>query len=381
MYTQSSVSNITSNLNAEHFKVIYQNSPIAIELYDSKGLLLDVNPACIELFGIEDPNEIRGFNLFNDPNLPEEKIALIKQGHSIRNELNFNFDLVKGLNLYKTRRSGRILLAALITPVKDIDGNTTHILVQLIDNTEKKKSEERLKSYSKELKELNKTKDKLFSVIAHDLRNPFQSLLSISELLHSEFNNLSESDRQNLIESLKEQSRNTYRLVEHLLEWGKIQSGKHPPSPESFNLIEEIEPQLQLLKQLSANKSITLEWDIDEPILLCLDKNMVTTVIRNLVDNSIKFTNPGGKIFVAVKRYENTAEIAVSDNGVGISHDNLKQLFKAGGVKSTRGTAGETGSALGLLLVKEMVEQNGGTITVESKPEQGTTFYFTLPLK
>ncbi len=372
---------LPTELSSEHFSVIYNSSPIAIELYDNEGNLIDINPACIELFGIEAPEELKGFRLFDDPNLPAAKIDLIKKGFAIRNELNFSFDIVKKHNLYKTTRSGSISLEALITPVKDSNGEVSNYLVQLMDNTEKKLAEEKLKSYTQGLKELNRTKDELFSIIAHDLRTPFQSLIGITQLLSSEFEELPAQDREKLLESLDTQARTTYRLLEILLEWAKIQTGKKGKGLGVFNLKEEAEFTLQLFIPPAKNKSIKIEIVIDGSIDIYADKNTFATILRNLTGNAIKFTNPGGRVIISARRLNGFAEITVSDTGIGMNAEKLDNVFKDGRTVSSKGTAGEAGSALGLTLVKEMVEQNGGSIRVESEPDKGTSFHFTLPAR
>lgn len=245
---------------------------------------------------------------------------------------------------------------------------------------ERKKNSDRLNLFAEELKEVNQSKDKFFSIIAHDLKTPFQGLLGYSQILSTEYEVLSEEEKKVFIDGIDELSKSAYKLLENLLEWSRLQTGKMVFNPENLNLFVEIFPTLSLVKQTAQNKNIELDYDIDNSIIVHADKNMLTTIIRNLISNSIKFTNPGGRINVSVEPKNKHVEISIADTGVGIKKDDVHKLFKLDKTLSTKGTANEEGTGLGLLLCKEMINQHGGKIWVESEVGKGTTFFFTLPI-
>ena len=239
---------------------------------------------------------------------------------------------------------------------------------------------EELQRLNEQLKEVISTKDKFFSIIAHDLKSPFQGLLGYSQILSTEYSTLTEEEKMTFIQSIEELSQNSYRLLENLLEWSRLQTGKIVFAPEEHNLLLELFPTLSLLKQTAQNKQITLEYTIANSIVVKADKNMLTTILRNLVSNSIKFTKSGGSITIEAKPVDTFVVFSIADTGIGMRKDVVDNLFNVGKSISTRGTANEEGTGLGLSLCKEMIALHGGRIWVESEIERGTTFYFTLPL-
>ena len=251
---------------------------------------------------------------------------------------------------------------------------------QIAQVIERKRSSDKLNQVAAELKEANQSKDKFFSIIAHDLKSPFQGLLGYSQILSTEYEILAEEEKRIFISSIDELSNSTYRLLENLLEWSRLQTGKIVFNPEQLNLLIELFPTLSMVKQTAQNKEIELSYSIDSTTFVHADKNMLSTIVRNLVSNSIKFTKPGGKIMVASKQVDNYVEVSIADTGVGMRKEDLEKLFKLDKTISTKGTANEEGTGLGLLLCKEMINQHGGKIWVESESGKGTTFIFTLPV-
>jgi signal transduction histidine kinase len=232
---------------------------------------------------------------------------------------------------------------------------------------------------SKELQELNSTKDKFFSIIAHDLRNPFSVLLGMSDLLLNNYHTYDDETRLELISIQNETTKQTFKLLENLLEWAKIQRSAFDFVKQHINLYELIPQNIEHQKEISKQKDITLKHSLKGDIFVSADSNMVQTVLRNLIVNAIKFTNKGGEITVSVKDLDGFVEIIVTDNGVGISPENLQKLFKIENSISTKGTANEKGTGLGLMLCKEFVEKQGGRIWAESVQGKGSAFKFTIP--
>lgn len=231
------------------------------------------------------------------------------------------------------------------------------------------------------LAELNVTKDKFFSIIAHDLRGSLGGLLGYSRLLAETGTNLGEQEYGFVVDNLHKSAQNTYTLMENLLHWATIQRGHLLMKAKELNSHELLEGQLQLLRAQAAQKSIEIENCLPNNIKIYADKQMVETIFRNLISNAIKFTHRDGKIEILGQQTDSEARFCISDNGVGIKAEHIPNLFRIDKSFKRYGTADEKGTGLGLMLCREMVERQAGRIWVESEPGQGTRVYFTLPLK
>ncbi len=237
----------------------------------------------------------------------------------------------------------------------------------------------KLQQQRKELRLLNATKDKFFSIVAHDLRNPFSVLLSISDLLLNNYDTFDDDTRLELLTMQSDTTKQAFSLLQNLLEWSKTQRGTLAFNPVRTNLNGIITECVNLNKGASIHKEIQLVQLQADDFWVSADINMLQTIIRNLIGNAIKFTYPGGKIEISTKDQGAFVEISVSDNGTGISPENLSRLFKVEGDVKTQGTSREAGSGLGLILCKEFVVMHGGEIRVESEVGKGSVFRFTIP--
>ncbi|MCB1190920.1 MAG: hybrid sensor histidine kinase/response regulator [Leptospiraceae bacterium] len=229
-----------------------------------------------------------------------------------------------------------------------------------------------------ELNELNDNKNKFFSIIAHDLRSPIGGLLSVSKLLLNYSKN-QHNIPYDIIESLFQSTENAYKLLENLLQWSRVQMNRIECIPITFYLNKVVEAVINNLSGIAYRKDITIKQTIDPNVQIFADYSMVETVIRNLVSNSIKFTQIGGQIEISSVSKKNMQEISITDNGIGIKQTDLDKLFKINVKYSKSGTIGETGTGLGLIICKELIEKNNGKIWVESNPGKGSTFKFVLP--
>jgi signal transduction histidine kinase len=236
-------------------------------------------------------------------------------------------------------------------------------------------------SKNQELKDLIGTKDKLFSIIGHDLGNQFNIIVGFLEVLVSDFKKLDASKVERHLINISNTSKYAYNLLENLLTWARMQTNLMQFNPEVFNVSEKIKEETKLHEGASAKKNIKIEVFSDAEINIYADINMFSTVFRNLVANAIKFTHENGNISITVKRVANFCEIVVKDNGVGISEQDIQKIFRIDSKHKTLGTKGERGTGLGLILCKEFVEKNGGNIAVKSEIRQGSEFSFTLPVK
>jgi signal transduction histidine kinase len=238
--------------------------------------------------------------------------------------------------------------------------------------------DEDLKESNKKLTILNATKDKFFSIIAHDLKNPFNSILGFSELLIEDFKELTEDKKLEFIEAIHDSSRRIYVLLENLLEWASTQTGNIRFHPEVIDMEEVFETNYALIKNKFEEKGIRFNMELSGNTKVFADYNMISTVIRNLMGNAIKFTE-NGEIRAAIRPVDSHIEISISDSGSGIPHKVQERIFEIDHKKSTAGTRGEKGSGLGLLICKEFVLKNGGELFVKSEEGKGTTFTFTVP--
>lgn len=279
---------------------------------------------------------------------------------------------------------------------KPLDTNTTAEITQLFlsfnimskslfeynQNLEDKIEEKTISLQKKvtEVTQLNSTKDKMLSIISHDLRTPFNSLVGFSELLVEEIQNRNLEKAEEYAEIIQNVSNKTHLMLENLLKWTLTQTGELKFNPEHFNLPDVIFEIVDLKRNIAAYKQITINLSIQTLLTVYADIMMIKTILRNLVSNAIKFTDKGGVITIAVYSKDKNTEIIVSDSGRGIEKDRLNNIFKENGAISKNGTNSEEGTGLGLILCNEFVKKHGGKIWVESEIGKGSKFVFTLPL-
>jgi two-component system sensor histidine kinase/response regulator len=239
--------------------------------------------------------------------------------------------------------------------------------------------EHQVKERTAELEQANTSKDKFFSIIAHDLRTPFTGLLGLTQIFSESIKEFTPDEIKEGLDSLQKTAKNVYSLLENLLTWSRLQRRVMEYFPQEIFLNEIVEHILSLFTANAEQKQIRLRNLVQEDMFAYADYDMIHTVLRNLISNALKFTHPGGSIDVSATQINEHIEVAISDTGTGIDKENIPKLFRID-VKYTReGTAEEQGTGLGLILCKELVKKNGGKIWVESEVNKGTTFKFTLP--
>jgi PAS domain S-box-containing protein len=248
----------------------------------------------------------------------------------------------------------------------------------LFQSEELAEQAQNLRIINTELERLNRTKDKFFSIIAHDLRNPFNAIIGFSELLRNDFYDMDNQQKLNLLELINVSSETAYNLLENLLQWARTQTDKIKYNPENFDLSETVNLVYNLHGIMAQKKGISLRNEIPPHTQVHADKNMINTVLRNLVCNAIKFSRSDSEIAVTANHMEEFVEVLVVDKGVGMNHESLGKLFRIDTYYSTSGTMGESGTGLGLIICKEFVEKNNGNIRATSQEGEGTTLSFTL---
>ena len=358
----------------KHYREIFEYSPIPYQSLNKNGNIIDVNPAWEKITGYK-KEEILNKN-FTDFLSKQEKsnfqrnFELIKQKGEIN---NVRYEIHK--------KDGEIIIVNYSgKSEKSENGDFIRTHCVFNDITLQLKAEKTLVSSEQRLRELNATKDKFFSIIAHDLKNPFNDLMGFTQLLSMNIDKYDKSKIESFVRIIHQSSKLAYNLLENLLDWSRTQTGNLNFEPEGILIKDLIKENIDLLESTASNKNIKIYPEIDCDLSVYADKNMIRTVIRNLISNAIKYTNQGGFIKITVNNAGRYCKVNVSDNGIGISTENISKLFRIDESYTTVGTEREKGTGLGLILCKEFVEKNGGIITAESEIGKGSSFSFTIPL-
>jgi len=252
------------------------------------------------------------------------------------------------------------------------------------DVTKRKEAILNLENYTRDLLELNKTKDKFFSIIAHDLRNPYSSMIGFSEMLLEDLEKLSKDEIRESLKIIYTSAKNSFNLLDNLLAWSKLETGRMPFNPSRIVLIEAVEEVISILFSNAYHKKIEINNLVNPDIVLYADKNMLNSILNNLIMNAIKFTPTNGEINIFACTADSDTEkpfikISVADNGIGMDSETLEMLFTSKKLQSQPGTEKEQGTGMGLMLTREMIEKHGGKITAESTPRKGSVFSFLIP--
>ncbi len=292
-----------------------------------------------------------------------------------------------GTALYNKEGAANGVICALSRKKLEVPPQAQDILkiigARVTAEIERKKAEEALTLSEAELRETNATKDKFFSIIAHDLKGPFQTILGFSELLLENYHRYDEQKRLKYINLIYQSGRNTHGLLENLLTWSRSQRGTIAYAPNHIELSSFVQKNINVIKKMAKEKYISLNIAIPDDVIVLADEDMLATIIRNLLSNAIKFTEEGGTVSItgSFKNGSNktkNVEIVVEDTGTGIEKNRLKTLFEEDKNTSTPGTKTEKGTGLGLLLCKEFIDRHSGKIEVDSKPGLGSRFIVTL---
>ena len=355
----------------KRFRFLIENQAEGIGILDAQNRFTFINPGTEKIFGTEKGKMI---------NKPLQQFVSREMGKVITDnlkELNTSDAVSFEISVNKSDAdSSTILITA--TSLRHDEKKTGTFLV-LNDITSWKQTEETLMKSEKELRELNAEKDKFFSIIAHDLKNPFHSILNFSDLLLRHYSTYDKEEVLTFIKMIHESSTQAFNLLDNLLHWSRAKTGKMNLKPAAVDLYDIITKNINLLEVAAVGKNIRVTHSVKPKTLVLCDENMLSTIIRNLISNAIKFTRPTGKITINNREKSNTHEIAVTDTGVGIKEVDLGKLFRIDIHYTTTGTANEEGTGLGLVLCREFVNLNNGSIRVISKPGKGSTFFVELP--
>jgi len=273
-----------------------------------------------------------------------------------------------------------------ISPILDENKEISNLILIDSDITELKEAERKIKKQNseiekqaKELELTNATKDRLFSIIAHDLKNPFHSIMGFTDLLIKKHKDIDTEKFMEYLEMISTSTQSAYQLLENLLEWARAQTNKAKFTPSLFSLKDLVDEIIELLSLHASNKRISLNNRIEKDLQVFADKNMLNTVIRNIAGNAVKYTGQDGNVTFTAATNDSQITIAVSDDGIGMPESKIETLFQLEKMNSTAGTSGESGTGLGLIVCHEFMKKNRGSIEVESTPGKGSTFKLYLP--
>jgi PAS domain S-box-containing protein len=354
-------------LSEEIFKSFMEHSPIYVFFKDQNVRAIRLSKNYEEMLGMP-LEQLLGKNMFElfpselAKSMTEDDMKILNQGQMVKVQEELNG------RTYETIKF----------PIS-IQNQPKYLAGFTIEITDTINNEMRLKQYADELKEANTAKEKFFSIIAHDLRSPFLGILGSIQMLTTEYNILTEEERKLLIERIGSSIRKTFELLENLLHWSRMQSGKIIPTPADLFLNKEVSQVIQLLKEFAMNKNVDLSFNINSGHQVRMDADMLKTIMRNLVSNAIKFSIPGGRINVSSEERDGEILIMVTDTGIGMDAETLDNLFKIDKTQSQLGTSNEVGTGIGLIVCREMVELNKGKVWAESREGAGSTFYLSLP--
>jgi PAS domain S-box-containing protein len=340
----------------------------SIFLLDINGIILEANKISFSLFGKESV-EILGHHCYE-----------------IIHKSNCFFDECPFARMKISKQRETMLLPevdkwfdVIVDPIFNKKNELVGAIHFVVDITELKRSEQIIEQQCKQLQELNSSKDKLFSIISHDLRSPFQDLISLTGLLSEGIGDISSDELSDLSKKMHNNAKCLSKLLDELFDWARMQQGVFTFEPEVIDLSFIVTQNINLLIQRSEEKGIVLNHTITKNQKVYADEEMLNAILRNLLYNAIKFTNKGGRVTVNAEETENNlVNIIVHDTGIGMPVELSTRLFKMGEKVGRRGTKGEDSTGLGLILCKEFVKKHGGEIWVESKENVGSTFSFTL---
>lgn len=362
-------------ISEEHFRTIFEQAPLGIALINSlNGQILTLNSKFASIAGRTE-DELRSIDWMS-----------ITHPDDIQEDLDNMSDLNTGkingfqMNKRYLKPDGAVVwINMTIAPVKvEYNSNPFH-LCMIEDISIRKEAEILLKASEANLKELNNAKDKFFSVLSHDLKSPFTSIVSLAGLMSSNEYDLPVDEMRQLSGALHRTAQSTHLLLEDLLEWARLQRNAMPFNPGKINLGRFFERFRELVEEIAEQKSVDIEINYLIDLEIIADEYMLKSILRNLVTNAIKFTKPGGKIAITAKEeFKDQVLFIVQDNGIGMTQALINDLFTIGKQVSRPGTGNEPSSGLGLIVCKEFVEKHKGRIWVESEVGVGSKFYFTI---
>lgn len=356
----------------EQYKVLIDSIPTGIAIYQNNKITF-INPAGVQMFGATTTEELLGKSVFQFIH-PDSKTDFRKKMNLIaEGELMDTFE-------EKCIRLDGSVFDAEITTIQAVYKGSVAFQLIINDITDRKKADQILHDNQLKLNELIATKDKFFSIIAHDLRSPFNSILGFLDLLYVQYDSFNDAERKDYISLIAENTGTTLNLLENLLVWANSQRGRIDYQPVRQKLLTLLGSVSNNFKSGLSLKGITLNALVADDLEIFADTNMLNTVLQNLISNAIKYSHPGGTITISAEHLDDAVEVTVSDTGTGMNEETRSKLFSLLKKEvSMPGTANEKGSGLGLILCKDFIDKHHGKIDVRSEPGKGSQFIFTIP--
>jgi PAS domain S-box-containing protein len=359
-------------------KSAVEQSPTSIVITDSDGLIKYVNPWFTKVTGYTF-NEVVGENprVLKSGNMTKSFYTEMWQTIQEGKEWHGEFE--------NRKKNGEIFWeSASVSGLKNDNGEVTHFVAVKEDITQRKIFDEEVRIKNQQLNELNAQKDRLFSIISHDLRGPFNGFLGLTNLMAEDAENMTKDEMVDIAAGIRKSASNVFELLNNLLDWSRNQQGLIPFRPEKINISDILDDCLEGIEGVAGNKDIQIKRSVADDLFCSGDENMIKTIIRNLVSNALKFTQRGGKVQVDVVEANGFVKFSIADNGIGMSNEILDKLFIINQKINRSGTENEPSTGLGLIICYDFVKKHGGEIWAESDPDgksggKGTTFYFTMP--
>ena len=355
-------------------QVIDSLEDYSIFTLDKKLLINSWSSGAVKIFGYA-PEEVLGKHfdiIFSDedkvkgnPKVEIEKV--LKDGRAIDNRWHICKD------------GSKFYAYGLVFPLTGKDGKMLGFVKILLDLTERKKSEEAIKTYVKELEELNAHKENILAILSHDLRSPLAGIIQGADYLKSNIDDIPLSETKELLENFLKLTTDELKMLDYLVEWARIKYASEAFSPTKIELIEYVRKVFNILNETAGINAVILHHEIEEKTSVFADGKMLLSILQNIVSNAIRHSNKGGEIVITSKRKEDKIIVQIKDTGVGMSKEMQEKLFTPQLKALSKARKDNKGAGIGLLLVKGFLEKNGGEIWVESLEGEGSSFYFTLP--
>ena len=363
------------------FRQLVWEMQVGVLLQGPKAEIILSNPRALELLGLTEDQLLGRTSL--DPYwnvIHEDGSDFPGVDHPVPYAIA-NRKSVRGviIGVHRPSVGDRVWLLVDAIPQLNNDGSIRQVICTFIDISKRKKAEAEVFAINESLQKLNAEKDKYFSIIAHDLRGPFNSFLGLTRVMAEELPDLTMDQIQKFAVGMRTSATNLYRLLENLLEWSKMQQDLIAVNMEVVYLLPIVEDSLEMMKEFAKEKQIEISIDISPSLKVYSDNNILQTIFRNLISNAIKFTHIGGNIHILATNIPGKrVKISVKDTGIGMNAFIIENLFKLDVNTSRKGTEGELSSGLGLIICKDFIEKYGGEFMVESEVEKGSCFSFTL---
>jgi len=366
------------------YRTLFENLPLGIFYQNADGKVTDANDAACAILGLS-RGQLMGIDSYDKHwKVVDERYEIFPpEKHPSMLALHSGLPVtLQTIGVYNPEINNyRWLIVNAIPEFRNGETTPYQVFASMQDITPRKHALEQLVLSEQNLQEMNKTKDKFFSIIAHDLKTPFSSILGFSELLVEQIHAKNYDDIGKYATIILASSKRMLDLLTNLLDWSRSQTGKMEFNPEYLEINGLIHDVIQITTDLAYGMSIAIEAELKRKTLVLADKNMISAVLRNLITNAVKYTNSGGKVAISAETHPHELVISVADNGVGIDEESIQKLFRIDESYSTNGTQNERGTGLGLILCKEFVEKHGGRIWAESEAGKGSVFRFSLPLE